>query len=208
LLLFSLCTECFDLGAFVVPRGIPPPPSQMEEAIAQLQAKDTKERMAGVERLQVLLEQSRKSLSPTEVGNLVDASVSLLKDHNFRVCEGALQALASAAALAGEHLKVHFNALLPLIVERLGDGKQSVRDAGRRLLLALMEISSPTLIVERAGNFAWCHKNWRVREEFARTVASATHLFAATELPFQRVLLPSVLHPPGLHTSYEFHGCF
>ncbi|CAM6027395.1 unnamed protein product [Sphagnum balticum] len=165
----------------------------MEEAIAQLQAKDTKERMAGVERLQVLLEQSRKSLSPTEVGNLVDASVSLLKDHNFRVCEGALQALASAAALAGEHLKVHFNALLPLIVERLGDGKQPVRDAGRRLLLALMEISSPTLIVERAGNFAWCHKNWRVREEFARTVASATHLFAATELPFQRVLLPSVL---------------
>ncbi|CAM6027387.1 unnamed protein product, partial [Sphagnum balticum] len=165
----------------------------MEEAIAQLQAKDTKERMAGVKRLQVLLEQSRNSLSPTEVGNLVDASVSLLKDHNFRVCEGALQALASAAALAGEHLKVHFNALLPLIVERLGDGKQPVRDAGRRLLLALMEISSPTLIVERAGNFAWCHKNWRVREEFARTVASATHLFAATELPFQRVLLPSVL---------------
>ncbi len=140
MLLFSLCTECFDLGAFVVPGGILPPPSQMEEAIAQLQAKDTKERMAGVERLQVLLEQSRKSLSPTEVGNLVDASVSLLKDHNFRVCEGALQALASAAALAGEHLKVHFNALLPLIVERLGDGKQPVRDAGRRLLLALMEV--------------------------------------------------------------------
>ncbi len=140
MLLFSLCTECFDLGGFVVPGGIPPPPSQMEEAIAQLQAKDTKERMAGVERLQVLLEQSRKSLSPTEVGNLVDASVSLLKDHNFRVCKGALQALASAAALAGEHLKVHFNALLPLIVERLGDGKQPVRDAGRRLLLALMEV--------------------------------------------------------------------
>ncbi|MCO5575783.1 hypothetical protein L7F22_029588 [Adiantum nelumboides] len=55
------------------------------------------------------------------------------------------------------------------------------------------EISSPTIIVERAGSYAWAHKNWRVREEFARTVASAINLFAATELPFQRLLLPSVL---------------
>lgn len=165
----------------------------MEEALELLQAKDTKERMAGVERLQVLLEQSRRSLTATEVGSLVDASLGLLKDNNFRVCQGALQALASASALSSEHLKLHFNVLLPAIVERLGDGKQPVRDAARRLLLALMEISSPTIIVERAGSYAWAHKNWRVREEFARTVASAINLFAATELPFQRLLLPSVL---------------
>eukprot|EP00250_Pteridium_aquilinum_P029698 c39971_g1_i1 orf=592-5070(-) len=165
----------------------------MEEALELLQAKDTKERMVGVERLQVLLEQSRRSLTATEVGSLVDASQGLLKDNNFRVCQGALQALASASALSSEHLKLHFNVLLPAIVERLGDGKQPVRDAARRLLLALMEISSPTIIVERAGSYAWAHKNWRVREEFARTVASAINLFAATELPFQRLLLPSVL---------------
>eukprot|EP01018_Ginkgo_biloba_P013536 Gb_32967 [translate_table: standard] len=165
----------------------------MEEAIEMVQAKDTKERMAGVERLQQILEHSRKSLTASEVSNLVDASLALLKDNNFRVSQGALQALASAAALSGEHLKLHFNALLPAIVERLGDGKQPVRDAARRLLLALMEVSSPTIIVERAGSYAWTHKNWRVREEFARTVASAISLFAATELPFQRLLLPSVL---------------
>jgi CLIP-associating protein 1/2 len=54
------------------------------------------------------------------------------------------------------------------------------------------QISSPTIIVERVGSYAWVHKNWKVREEFARTVASAINLFAATELPFQRLLLPSV----------------
>lgn len=112
----------------------------MEEALVQLQAKDTKERMAGVERLQTLLEQCRKSLTAAEVSSLVDASISLLKDNNFKVAQGALQALASAAALAGEHLKLHFNALLPATVERLGDSKQPVRDAGRRFLLALMEV--------------------------------------------------------------------
>ena len=90
----------------------------MEEAIEMVQAKDTKERMTGVERLQQLLEHSTKSLSATEVSNLVDASMALLKDNNFRVSQGALQALALAASLSGEHLKLHFNALLAAIVDK------------------------------------------------------------------------------------------
>ncbi|XP_022758590.1 CLIP-associated protein-like isoform X2 [Durio zibethinus] len=160
----------------------------MEEALELARAKDTKERMAAVERLYQLLEGSRKSLTSSEVTSLVDCCLDLLKDNNFRVSQGALQALASAAVLSGDHLKLHFNALVPAVVERLGDAKQPVRDAARRLLLTLMEVSSPTIIVERAGSYAWTHKSWRVREEFARTVTSAISLFASTELPLQRIL--------------------
>lgn len=149
--------------------------------------------MAGVERLYELLEASRKSLNSAETTALVDCCLDLLKDNNFRVSQGALQALASAAVLSGEHLKLHFNALVPAAVERLGDAKQPVREAARRLLLTLMEISSPTIIVERAGSYAWSHKSWRIREEFARTVTSAIGLFASTELTLQRAVLPSIL---------------
>ncbi|CAA0825734.1 CLIP-associated protein [Striga hermonthica] len=165
----------------------------MEEALELARAKDTKERMAGVERLHQLLEASRKTLSSSEVTSLVDVCLDLLKDNNFRVSQGALQALASAAVLSGEHLKLHFNALVPAVVERLGDAKQPVRDAARRLLLTLMEVSSPTIIVERAGSYAWAHRSWRVREEIARTVTSAISLFGSTELPLQRAILPSIL---------------
>ncbi|XP_004240469.1 CLIP-associated protein-like [Solanum lycopersicum] len=165
----------------------------MEAALELARAKDTKERMAGVEHLHQVLEASRKTLSPSEVTSLVDVCLDLLKDNNFRVTQGALQSLASAAVLSGEHLKLHFNALLPAVVERLGDAKQPVRDAARRLLLTLMEVSSPTIIVERAGCYAWMHKSFRVREEFARTVTSAIGLFASTELPLQRAILPSIL---------------
>ncbi|KAG8389121.1 hypothetical protein BUALT_Bualt02G0196300 [Buddleja alternifolia] len=165
----------------------------MEEAFELARAKDTKERMAGVERLHQLLEASRKSLSPSEVTSLLDVCLDLFNDHNFRVLQGALQALASAAVLSGEHFKLHFNAMVPAVVERLGDAKQPVRDAARRLLLTLMEVSSPTIIVERAGSYAWTHKSWRVREEFARTVTSAIGLFASTELTLQRAILPPIL---------------
>ncbi|XP_038682288.1 CLIP-associated protein isoform X2 [Tripterygium wilfordii] len=166
----------------------------MEEALELARAKDTKERMVGVERLHQLLEASRKSLSSAETTSLVDCCLDLLKDNNFRVSQGALQALASAAVLSGEHLKLHFNALVPAVVERLGDAKQPVRDAARRLLLTLMEVSSPTIIVERAGSYAWIHKSWRVKEEFARTVTSSIGLFASTELPLQRAILPPEMY--------------
>ncbi|KAL5711594.1 hypothetical protein ACHQM5_013862 [Ranunculus cassubicifolius] len=166
----------------------------MEEALEMSRSKDTKERMAGVEHLYQILEASRKTMSSTEVTCLVDCCLDLLKDNNnYRVSQGALQALASASVLSGEHFKLHFNSLVPAVVERLGDGKQPVRDAARRLLLTLMEVSSPTIIVERAGSYAWMHKSWRVREEFARTVTSAIGLFASTELPLQRVILPPIL---------------
>ncbi|KAI4300112.1 hypothetical protein L6164_033526 [Bauhinia variegata] len=165
----------------------------MEEALELARAKDTKERMAGVERLHQLFEASRKSLTSSEVTSLIDCCMDLLKDNNFKVSQGALQSLASAAVLSGEHFKLHFNALVPAIVNRLGDAKQPVRDAARRLLLTLMEVSSPTIIVERAGSFAWTHKSWRVREEFARTVTSAIGLFSSTELTLQRAILPPIL---------------
>ncbi|KAI4374383.1 hypothetical protein MLD38_012386 [Melastoma candidum] len=165
----------------------------MEAALELSRAKDAKERMAGVERLHELLESSKRSLTAAETTALVDLCLDLFKDSNFRVSQGALQSLASAAVLSGEHLKLHLNAVVPAVVERLGDGKQPVRDAARRLLLTLMEVSSSTIIVERAGSYAWAHKNWRVREEFARTVTSAISLFASTELPLQRAILPPVL---------------
>lgn len=71
----------------------------------------------------------------------------------------------------------------------------------------LLQVSSPTIIVERAGSYAWMHRSWRVREEFARTVTSAIGLFASTELPLQRAILPPVCELYWLrveHVSIEW----
>jgi CLIP-associating protein 1/2 len=119
----------------------------MEEVIDKLTRRDTKERLLGVERLQTFLDHSQKGLSANEVLNLVDASMPLLRDNNHKVCKGILHALTSATTISGEHFKLHFNQLVPTIIERLGDNKQSVRDAGRRLLLAFMEVFMHSTLV-------------------------------------------------------------
>lgn len=73
----------------------------------------------------------------------------------------------------------------------------------------MTQVSSPTIIVERAGSYAWIHRSSKVREEFARTVTSAIDLFASTELPLQRAILPPVSSLNGLNlaTSYLIVLC-
>ena len=118
--------------------------AEMEAALEAARSKDTKERLAGVERLHEALEAAaRRGLTAGEVTSLVDTCMDLTKDANFRVAQGGLHALSAAAVLAGEHFKMHLNALVPAAVERLGDSKQPVRDASRQLLVTLMEVSRP-----------------------------------------------------------------
>ncbi|KAG4906552.1 hypothetical protein JHK82_055196 [Glycine max] len=64
--------------------------------------------MAGVEHLHQLLEASRKSLSSSKVTSLIDTLV------------------ASIVVLASEHFKLHFNALLPAIIDCLDNTKQPI----------------------------------------------------------------------------------
>ncbi|XP_048337426.2 uncharacterized protein LOC107426488 isoform X4 [Ziziphus jujuba] len=110
-----------------------------EEVLQLASAKGTEEWMAGVERLQQLLESYSGSLGSSKEMALVDCCKDLLEDSNLIVPQGAFQAVASAAVLSYKHLKLNFNALVPAYVECLGNAKWAVRHAAQRLLLTLME---------------------------------------------------------------------
>ncbi|OWM68445.1 hypothetical protein CDL15_Pgr026989 [Punica granatum] len=112
----------------------------MEEELELTRSKGANDRMAGGERLLELPRASGRSLSTSEMTLLIDCCLDLLRDANFRVSQGVIQALASVAVLSAEHLQLHFNALVPAVMERLGDSKQPVKDTSRRLLLTLMEV--------------------------------------------------------------------
>ncbi|KOM58393.1 hypothetical protein LR48_Vigan11g142700 [Vigna angularis] len=60
-----------------------------------------------------------------------------------RLPEGTLQALDSAAVRAGDHFKLQLNVFASIVVERLGNAKQPISDATRRLLLTLIEEMKP-----------------------------------------------------------------
>ncbi|KOM50736.1 hypothetical protein LR48_Vigan08g156300 [Vigna angularis] len=59
---------------------------------------------------------------------------------SFKVSQGTLQALDSAAVRASDHFKLQLNVFASVVVERLGNAKQPISDATRRLLLTLIEL--------------------------------------------------------------------
>ncbi|TYG52992.1 hypothetical protein ES288_D09G073000v1 [Gossypium darwinii] len=164
----------------------------MEKLLELARSKDPKDRATGAELLHSLLQSSTGPLSSSDVESLVSACLHLLNDpSNLNASLGALQCLASAAVLSADNLKLHFDGVLPAIVECLGDDEQPLRDAARGLLLTFMEVSSPTIIVDKVGPITWAHNSPRVREEFMRTVTSAITVF--TSMEFMKAILPPIL---------------
>ncbi|TYI09374.1 hypothetical protein ES332_A09G068400v1 [Gossypium tomentosum] len=164
----------------------------MEKLLELARSKDPKDRATGAELLHSLLQSSTGPLSSSDVESLVSTCIHLLNDpSNLNASLGALQCLASAAVLSADNLKLHFDGVLPAIVECLGDNKQPLRDAARGLLLTFMEVSSPAIIVDKVGPITWAHNSLRVREEFMRTVTSAITVF--TSMEFMKAILPPIL---------------
>ncbi|KAE8697884.1 d-3-phosphoglycerate dehydrogenase [Hibiscus syriacus] len=168
----------------------------MDKLLELGRSKDPKDRETGAELLLSLLQSSTGPLSSSDVESLVSTCLDLLNDpSNLNASLGALQCLASAAVLSPDHLKLHFDGVLPAIVECLGDDKKPLRDAARGLLLTFMEVSSPIIIVDRVWPIARVDNRSRVHEEFTRIVTSAIIAFTSTE--FMKAILPPVC-PSGL----------
>jgi CLIP-associating protein 1/2 len=126
-----------------------------------------------VERLHEALDAAaRRGLSAAEVTSLVDTCMDLSGDGNFRIAQGGLQALSAAAVLAGDHFKIHLNALVPAAVERLGDGKQPVREAARQLIVTLMEVGCFFFLASfsREWLFALLAPGWRIGGKYQNGV--------------------------------------
>ncbi|GMI64496.1 CLIP-associated protein, CLIP-ASSOCIATED PROTEIN [Hibiscus trionum] len=164
----------------------------MDKLLELARSKDPKDRATGAELLLSILQSSTGPLSSSDVESVVSTCLDLLNDpSNLNASLGAFQCLASAAVLSPDHLKLHFDGVLPAVVECLGDDKQPLRDAARGLLLTFMEVSSPTIIVDKVWPIAWVHNRLRVREEFMRIVTSAITAFTSTE--FMKAIPPSML---------------
>lgn len=86
---------------------------------------------------------SGKELSANESISLVQLCTDLLKDADSSVSRGALDALSFVMALsagADQRLMAQLDGMTPMVLEKLGDESNHVREASRRFLVSLMEV--------------------------------------------------------------------
>eukprot|EP00941_MAST-03F_sp_MAST-3F-sp1_P003015 g3015.t1 len=127
---------------------------------------DTKARLVAATQLESFLGNQQGEVNEhwTEVEGLLKRCV---KDNNFRICLKALHCLSHIVECFGENFRPFCGAWLPLIVDRMGDGKQEVRNLALELCMSITRVVGPRLTWRMAVGPALKHTKWRVRETVA-----------------------------------------
>lgn len=73
----------------------------------------------------------------------------------------------------GTDFRPYLSTVLPAVVDRLGDAKDTVREKSQLLILKLLERSvlSPQQLLEKLTPF-FSHKNAKIREEVLRCIVN------------------------------------
>lgn len=151
-----------------------------EKVIGDLDSKDTKRRVRGLEALD-----EKFRLAPPGDGQwspLVTPLLGTLRDNNFKVCKAALRCLEALVGHVDDRVAPFLPAIIPATVECLGNSKSAVHDKGVDLLLAVADpavngAEATLSTLERGAYFR--HKNWRVREQLVRFLGRATEVDGA-----------------------------
>ncbi|DBB01644.1 hypothetical protein WJX77_005003 [Trebouxia sp. C0004] len=125
---------------------------------------------------------------------VLDSLSQLMKDNNHKVCQKAIQVLHMVVQKHGTALASYSSWFLPVLVERLGDVKQQVRDAVAAALQAILSSWGLQTVLPMLTS-AWAHRNPRVKQGTLQVVTDAiTMLPIALSLPatwLQLVLQPA-----------------
>ncbi|XP_063674529.1 CLIP-associating protein 1-B-like isoform X48 [Bolinopsis microptera] len=112
---------------------------------------------------------------------------------NFKISLVALKAITMIATRMGEDLAPTLSTLLPAIIDRLGDTKDSVRKEAASLIQVLMSyVKTPKTILDEIVPKVMDHKNAKVREGMLLCISETLQNFGHKELSISKVI-PSIL---------------
>ncbi|CAD7701291.1 unnamed protein product [Ostreobium quekettii] len=97
---------------------------------------------------------------------LLDFLMALVGDPNFKISLSSMQIIGDLVAKVGRELSPFLGGLVPKLIEKLGDNKIMVRQAGIQVLRKLMAALGPMPVLDMLAQ-GRRHGSWRVREEVA-----------------------------------------
>ncbi|XP_018413599.1 PREDICTED: CLIP-associating protein 1 isoform X5 [Nanorana parkeri] len=165
----------------------------MEYWFAQIQQKDVGKRLQVGPDLIECLSDKQKSMDleqdQTLLDKMVDAlATSWVNSSNYKVALLGMDILSALIARLQDRFKNQICTVLPSLMDRLGDAKDSVRDQDQNLLLKIMELScSPQYVWDRMlGGFK--HKNFRTREGVCLCLIATLNIYGANNLTLSKIV--------------------
>ncbi|XP_014910491.1 CLIP-associating protein 2 isoform X12 [Poecilia latipinna] len=129
------------------------------------------------------VEQDKPRLDKT-----IDELTGWINSSNFKVALLGIDICGAFVDRLGERFKGYLGTVLPALVDRLGDGKDQVRENSQALILRLMEqTASPMNVWERLTP-SFKHKNFRSREGICLCLSATLGTYGAQPLSLSKLV--------------------
>ncbi|XP_062869837.1 CLIP-associating protein 2 isoform X30 [Trichomycterus rosablanca] len=129
------------------------------------------------------VEQDKPRLDKTieELTGWVNAS-------NFKVALLGIDIVSAFVDRIGDHFRGYVGTVLPALVDRLGDGKDQVRDQAQSVILKLMEQAATPMYVWERLFPGFKHKNFRSREGLCLCLVATLNAYGAQPLSLSKLV--------------------
>ncbi|XP_008288939.1 CLIP-associating protein 2 isoform X10 [Stegastes partitus] len=129
------------------------------------------------------VEQDKPRLDKT-----IDELTGWVNSSNFKVALLGIDICGAFVDRLGERFKGYLGTVLPALVDRLGDGKDQVRENSQALILRCMEqTASPMYVWERLLP-GFKHKNFRSREGICLCLSATLSTYGAQPLSLSKIV--------------------
>ncbi|XP_033018314.1 CLIP-associating protein 1 isoform X27 [Lacerta agilis] len=165
----------------------------MEGCLVQVLQKDVGKRLQVGQELIDYFSDKQKSADlehdQTMLDKMVDGlATSWVNSSNYKVVLLGLDILSALVSRLQDRFKAQIGTVLPSLIDRLGDSKDSVREQDQALLLKIMEqAASPQYVWDRIlGGFK--HKNFRTREGICLCLIATLNASGSQSLTLSKIV--------------------
>nr|XP_005017577.1 CLIP-associating protein 1 isoform X9 [Anas platyrhynchos] len=165
----------------------------MEYCLAQVLQKDVGKRLQVGQELIDYFSDKQKSADlehdQTMLDKMVDGlATSWVNSSNYKVVLLGIDILSALVSRLQDRFKAQIGTVLPSLLDRLGDSKDSVREQDQTLLLKIMDqAANPQYVWDRMlGGFK--HKNFRTREGICLCLIATLNASGAQSLTLSKIV--------------------
>ncbi|XP_060948752.1 CLIP-associating protein 2 [Limanda limanda] len=129
------------------------------------------------------VEQDKPRLDKT-----MDELAGWVNSSNFKVTLMGIDIVSAFVERLGERFKGYLSTIVPSLVDRLGDGKDQVRENSQALILRCMEQSASPMYVWERLLPGFKHKNFRSREGVCFCLSATLNTHGAQQLSLSKLV--------------------
>lgn len=164
-------------------------PRDLDGFAVYLTKPDTRLRQQLGQDLLTFLAEPANSITCQDIGQFIDSLVPWTQNSNFKVASLGIEILTFLVDRLGHDFRPYIQTVLPAIIDRLGDSKDTVREKAQLLILKLLErnVLTPQTLFEKLTP-CFSHKNAKIREEVLRCLINTLNEHGAQTLALSKFI--------------------